>query len=688
MVTHDEEFAREYGDRIIELKDGNIISDQKNYAQHVANETFFEENEKYKSVIKIRKGSQLTQQIINHINIILEKEEQDIYIALTEDKDYIKSYVPELDNVKDVRPYNVLDEIDDDHEKFKIIKSSLPLKNAFKLAFSSLFTKKIKLIFMTFLFVASLVFVGIASNFSFYDVATASSLTFKKAEIKTVPLSKYGQRCEVWENKKHCFEQQISFEEEDIQKLSDAHPNINFITSLNVYYNIWDFVKINEQHPEFNQFYAYEINKVSFIQEDKSYNFDIIYGSTVKNNGEVLITDHLAESLLYFEAFPTVSTIEDFVGISFNYFDNELKIVGIVDTDYENFEYLKNTTNDSSFYNSGFNEKKQSVYQQLFMTKETYVSTLQLQQTSIHIKVGFGQADGLEAVASKSVFNDILVGNSRLPEDDFEIVLTYDMLSAMGYFVDTSPHDSNYIDSLLNQKVQVSYEYNNSNLSNEYTLVGVIYGSLSKGWPVIFTQSQFDTIASNQYTEYQFSETDMLTATAFLSDNNRDNAKFIENVNKLNYHHETQYSSMLYMLEEMTTQSRKILLIIGGVFAVFTTFMIFTFISSSIAAKQKQIGTLRAIGARGIDVSKIFITEGLIIAMFSSIIANIGTAVVINLINNSIVEQYNVKLVLLYVNLISIMIVFALSVVVIVIATFLPLKRITLMKPIKAIKNN
>ena len=66
------------------------------------------------------------------------------------------------------------------------------------------------------------------------------------------------------------------------------------------------------------------------------------------------------------------------------------------------------------------------------------------------------------------------------------------------------------------------------------------------------------------------------------------------------------------------SSTRLIFPVIGaaaGVLAVFAALLLFSFISASINAKKKEIGILRAVGARGIDVFKIFIVEGIAVTL-------------------------------------------------------------------------
>ena len=58
---------------------------------------------------------------------------------------------------------------------------------------------------------------------------------------------------------------------------------------------------------------------------------------------------------------------------------------------------------------------------------------------------------------------------------------------------------------------------------------------------------------------------------------------------------------------------------------IFSSLLMLNFISNSVILKKRQIGVLRALGARGTDVIGIFANEALIIALINFVLAIIGT---------------------------------------------------------------
>ena len=94
----------------------------------------------------------------------------------------------------------------------------------------------------------------------------------------------------------------------------------------------------------------------------------------------------------------------------------------------------------------------------------------------------------------------------------------------------------------------------------------------------------------------------------------------------------------LSMFIELAETLGTAFLIAGIVLALFAFLLMFNFISVSISTKKKEIGILRAIGARTLDVYKIFLAESLIIAVICMVIA-IGGAWGLCILLNSILTS-------------------------------------------------
>ena len=141
----------------------------------------------------------------------------------------------------------------------------------------------------------------------------------------------------------------------------------------------------------------------------------------------------------------------------------------------------------------------------------------------------------------------------------------------------------------------------------------------------------------------------------------------------------------LQMFLEMIEELEKIFLYVGLGVGVLAAFFLLNFISVSISTKRKDIGILRAVGARGSDVFKIFYAEAFIIAFICFVLACVGSLVVCYFLNQTMLEVVSMKL--LNFGPINIALIFGISIFVSVIATFFPVYFAARKSPVESIRS-
>jgi len=171
-----------------------------------------------------------------------------------------------------------------------------------------------------------------------------------------------------------------------------------------------------------------------------------------------------------------------------------------------------------------------------------------------------------------------------------------------------------------------------------------------------------------------------------LSDDKERNLEFFKYTEENNYRQETVSGRVLNIFNDFILGSSSVFRYISLGLAAFSVLLMFTNISTSIMYSKKEIGTLRAIGARGKDVATIFVTEAIIIAIFTAILANIALVIATAIINRNLSEQMGMSMILFNPSLLITLELIALSTLVMFLASYLPVKGVSLMKPIDAIK--
>jgi ABC-type lipoprotein export system ATPase subunit len=127
--------------------------------------------------------------------------------------------------------------------------------------------------------------------------------------------------------------------------------------------------------------------------------------------------------------------------------------------------------------------------------------------------------------------------------------------------------------------------------------------------------------------------------------------------------------------------------ILSGVAAIslfVSSLMILVILYISVLERTKEIGILRAIGARKKDIKKIFITEAFIIGLIAGIIGSVISIIIGMMVNNYIYSLYEVNIE--YINLNFIIFGILLSITISVMAGLIPASIAARVDPIKSLK--
>jgi ABC-type antimicrobial peptide transport system permease subunit len=130
----------------------------------------------------------------------------------------------------------------------------------------------------------------------------------------------------------------------------------------------------------------------------------------------------------------------------------------------------------------------------------------------------------------------------------------------------------------------------------------------------------------------------------------------------------------------------KVFVWVGLALALFSSFLLMNFISTSISYKRREIGILRAVGARSSDVFKIFFSEAFIIAFINFVLASAASITAV-LVLNSYMRSQGINITLLSFGPLQMALMLAISVAVAAIGAFLPVYKIAHKKPVDAIKD-
>ena len=140
----------------------------------------------------------------------------------------------------------------------------------------------------------------------------------------------------------------------------------------------------------------------------------------------------------------------------------------------------------------------------------------------------------------------------------------------------------------------------------------------------------------------------------------------------------------LTSIDSFVEDLSKVFLYVGLVLAVFAILLFSNFISVSISQKRREIGILRAVGARSLDVFKIFFSESLVIAAICSVLSIAGSAVLCNILNVELGSAIGASIFVF--GIASVLIIFAIALLTAFLATFLPVWNAAKKKPVDSIR--
>ena len=396
VVSHDREFAEYYGDRIIELSDGKIISDQFKHEIKPKNSNGIEIVDD--KVLTIKKGTKLTSDNLDEINSFLLNQNEDIVISVDDkaNKEF-KKYAKINDEGNKETFINTTNEdvkLKDYDGNVKLIRSKLPMKDSFKMGASGLKTKRFRLVLTILLSALAFGMFGLADTMASYNKVENTVQSMLDSNID------YAS-----------FDKDLIISEGSYKSVSEAPLNENDCKMLTEKFGI-NFLPVYSLSGNYKQSYYIENfgdqSKFNGLSLDRIYGFvegnynDItsfgsLIGTAPENNDEIVITRYLADSFLdagYKDLTTDTKTnildVADLIGLNISVYKYKFKIVGILDTnfDYNRFEKIKNKEIK--------NISDMMLQQEYNMLLETSMHTL------AYLNKGFYNEDILYCIEAKS----------------------------------------------------------------------------------------------------------------------------------------------------------------------------------------------------------------------------------------------------------------------------------------------
>ncbi len=725
VVSHDREFAENYADRIIELSDGRVISDVEydaDFIENNENELLFNGN-----TIEIPEAYHITEQDRKVINEYIENLKGKAVLSINGTTSNKRFKTTDQSKI-----------VPSDSSAFKLIKSKLPLKNAFKIGGSSLKYKKIRLAITILLSCISFGLFGLSDTFGAYNHVTTCTNSLVDSKVNYVSVSKSRkvgkEKNSYWRdygfylsnNELNTFREKTNIEMHGIYEPYNS--DLDFSSNINA------SVKFSET--EFDIYNTYFSGFATINNEIlKGMGFKLLAGALPDGSkDEIAISEYVFKIFKkagYTDGKTTIKNAKGEEVLKYNKVEDYLDILGkyikingksylitaIIDTDFDLDRYVSLTEKNENktkaealvdyILYSEFDFASRYSYASVIMTGDGFVDRLIASEPKIsNITKGYlsfyGENYSIDSqyIARLSDMKDekiIWLNDEQKTLGDKEIIATTDIIQfyeTEGMSETDYENEEQKISGLLKNAEPLSafkdYFFGkdeDERYVNEegYKVVGfIVVDNKSKiKSTIVCADSIYNEFADGIDNKYSFAvgsmpkeKEDIRGLVSYCYEQGADTRFPIQN-------------SVTYELDsinEALKEVSKIFLYIGIGFALFAALMLSNFIGISISYKAQEIGILRAIGSRSNDVFRIFFAESFIIAMINFVLSSLGVFAATAIINYVIRNQIGILITILTFDLRQIILLLGVSILVAFVASYIPVKRIASKRPIDAIR--
>ncbi len=148
---------------------------------------------------------------------------------------------------------------------------------------------------------------------------------------------------------------------------------------------------------------------------------------------------------------------------------------------------------------------------------------------------------------------------------------------------------------------------------------------------------------------------------------------------------EDVYAEIVEMTNEVSKEINNFILQAVIFFLIFAAIILMTFINSSIKFRKKEIGTLRALGCRSIDIIKMFLYESVILMLIALAISFLIVPSILNSVNEFIMNQTSTDIEMFEFGIKQILEITVTMLIIVILGNIIPVRKVTKQKPIDTI---
>lgn len=457
-----------------------------------------------------------------------------------------------------------------------------------------------------------------------------------------------------------------------------------------------------------------------------------LIGKLAEKDDEIVIPNYIADNIIQsgVKIFKNEQKMEDEVykPISYNQIltdekyieikglNKGFKVVGIINYDMKQYEELKKISNDE-FY-SGLVADSQALYIELhsnikyarIYVTNNFINSLKLKENntlSTALKIQYndkinivGQIayisdkikafDGNEIkeyseVTDNNIIIDLNVLN-QLTDNDFQKKYDeylekhfYESEDTIKAFIKNYIKDSNIIGKNVKTNIANNEIVQTIDNYEEYKISGIIIDEVSIPTVYFNKERLNDIVEKNIYVDSIFTEVkneqELRDLFSKYPMDKSDTILYSKYTNGL-------LNSFIFTVILNTVGKYGTIF-----FLVFAIILLVSFISSSISYRKKEIGILRAIGCKSKDILTMFTIESLSLVVISLLISNKLITIIVSKFNSALGIFLSNEVSYMNYNLKQQGLLILVTLFIVLIANIIPIRKITKMKPIDAILN-
>lgn len=714
IVTHNKELAYDYGDRIIEIRDGFVLKDllRNNTPTQIKDESTLVSS----NLVIIPKDGKISDENVKDLNITISEKRQDYYLLIESDKHRAMSLFPNVSEVIDADKNNKTfipyQHVKKDTNKFeKAFKSNLPLKKGIKFAFSNLKRKKLKLVFTVLLAILSVIFTGAASNFTQYSLSNAVGMSIEKDNGSYLEVSSSFS----------IYNNEYNLQQNDINFLNSLNRDIaySYDIPLTYYYDSTEVDPILSKDPLFadKTFTGLLITDNIENYGYKSKDFKIIHEKENLMEEDyktgVYISSIVAETIVKYSAYDkkgvhNFKTIEDLIGSSIRLSSGSCTVIGIYDWDkneslYKHFKSLHDENPDNTLLKEYYNIAKSTLlrlvvkqdFLENYKNSRRFLSLKAHSSNIIDMDISADSVRPLSNVDFNISKNDVYFYNKDINESNFnEKIKTlkpnqifvgkkfFRSLVNEDFKASEISHMRELIETYNSQKHTITIKERNANSNEAFQaiqdveIMGVVI--VCSGDSSLNTAYLGTNFFSQMVDEYFAPKTALIKMNVA-----EDYSSFVQTLYDNGFTINNEFVNHFLEFASIIEQYSILINLVAIVWFIIVALLLYSFMSSSIKDNARQIGILKALGANIKDTYKIYAVEAVVIGLFAITFGILGYYFGGLLVNRIITSLfYNFYFAIFTFEPITFVVMVLSTVLILAISLIIPMSKISKIKPI------